>query len=153
MSRSGGIYGASRTRHAPMWLALRSAGAPIISTWIDKGIVDGAEKPALWRACVDEAAACDFLIVYVAPGDPTVGALVEMGAALAGGARILWVGDVTCSAVHHERVELCASLEAAVAIAMGASGVAKMLIDGRLLPAETTDGVCCIVRAIAGRMM
>ena len=34
--RAMAIYTASKTKHADKWRALRSAGYPIISTWIDE---------------------------------------------------------------------------------------------------------------------
>lgn len=87
------IYIASKTRHAHLWRALRDAGAPIISTWIDEaGEGESADLNDLWRRCITESCACDTLIVYREPQDVLKGAWVEIGAALAVGKPIHAVG-------------------------------------------------------------
>ncbi len=116
------IYVASHTRHAADWRRLRDAGAPIRASWIDAGPVEPDGKREFWRRCIAEASACDHLIVYV-PGDPLNGAIAEVGAALASGAYVLWVGD-TISVAEHPLATRCVSLATAIAMAMERSDLA-----------------------------
>jgi hypothetical protein len=101
-----GIYIASKTRHAGRWLALRAAGHPIISTWIDEaGIGASADLDDLWQRCISEAALCAVLIVYREPEDTLKGAWVEIGAALVRGTPVFAVGlrDYTIAKYHRVR--------------------------------------------------
>jgi hypothetical protein len=87
------IYIASKTRHADRWLAMRAAGAPIISTWIDEaGEGESADLHDLWERCISESKSCDTLIVYRESQDILKGAWVEIGAALASGVPVYAVG-------------------------------------------------------------
>lgn len=112
------IYIASKTRHAPKWKALRSAGWPIISTWIDEA-EEAASKDLtdLWVRCVDEASKIDCLIIYTERGDTILrGAYLEMGCALGNGKPVITVGfdrDVF-SALHHPLVSEADTIEAAL---------------------------------------
>ena len=82
----GGIYIASKTRHADKWRALRASGTTILSTWIDEaGTGETQDFADLWIRCVREAATCDALVFYAECGDVLKGAFVEVGAALAAG--------------------------------------------------------------------
>jgi hypothetical protein len=118
--RHSSIYMASKTVHAPMWRALRAAGARIVSTWIDEaGPGETSDFADLWVRCVTEASSVDFCIVYVEPGEVLKGAFVEMGAALASRrARVLWVGpQAGLSVLSHPRVMPCGTLEDALSVA------------------------------------
>jgi hypothetical protein len=89
-----GIYTASKTIHAPMWRDYRSLGVNIISTRIDeagKGETKSFED--LWVRCVSEAASCAALVAYREHGETLKGGLVEIGAALANGRPVYFVGD------------------------------------------------------------
>lgn len=87
------VYVASKTRHAPMWLALRARGIRIISTWIDEaGSGQSACLRDLARRCVAEPAAADATLLYAEPGDILKGALVEVGVALGAGRPVVSVG-------------------------------------------------------------
>lgn len=88
--RPGGIYIASKTKHAEHWRAWRDQGLPIISTWIDEaGPGESADLSDLWRRCIAEASSCDLLVCYREPEDVLKGAFIELGAALAAG-REVW---------------------------------------------------------------
>lgn len=115
----GGIYIASKTKHAPKWIALRAQGVPIVSTWIDDAGYDAtAGMVDLWERCVREAAHACALVVYHEPGDVLKGGFVEIGAALAHGVSVFVAGDPPGSWVHHPKVTRCVSLDAAVATAV-----------------------------------
>lgn len=88
-----GIYMASKLRHAVTWKMLRSAGLPIISTWIDEaGDGETSDFADLWRRCVAEAVTAEVVIVYRLPGETLKGAWAEVGAALAYGVPVYAVG-------------------------------------------------------------
>ncbi|HEX2554191.1 MAG TPA: hypothetical protein VHL98_10845 [Microvirga sp.] len=109
------IYIASKTTHAARWRDLRSAGLPIISTWIDEaGKGETACFADLWRRCVSEAASADALIVYREPGEVLKGAFVEVGAALASGKPVYAVGCDEFSFVNHRLVRSAPTLDAAI---------------------------------------
>lgn len=112
-----GVYIASKTKHAPKWKALRESGVPIISTWIDEaGIGETKCFTDLWRRCIDEAKNAERMIVYAEDGDELKGALVEVGAALAGGTPVYVVGKVEPlkTARNHRLVTEVSSLEEAL---------------------------------------
>lgn len=88
-----GIYVASKIRHAVTWKMLRSAGLPIISTWIDEAGQGGSDDMTdLWRRCISEASTAEALIVYRLPDEVLKGAWAEVGAALACGVPVHAVG-------------------------------------------------------------
>ena len=116
-----GIYTASRTQHAGRWIALRAEGVPVMASWIDEagpGQTTSYEK--LWERCVAEAFSAGALILYSEPGEVMKGALVELGAALAGNVPVFIVGEPPGSVRHHRLVTLCETLEEAVRAAMEA---------------------------------
>lgn len=116
-----GIYFASKTRHAPRWREIRASGVPVISTWIDQA-EEGqtSDWQDLWDRCIGEASHAGALIVYREEGDRLRGALCEMGAALASGVRVFWVGPTEDmgSAMKHREVTIMATLEEAIAAAL-----------------------------------
>lgn len=89
------IYVASKTKHAQMWKDYRSLGANIISTWIDKVRENEPDMDLrdLILRCCNEASQCDFLILYIEPGEILKCALVEAGIALASGKPVIVVGQ------------------------------------------------------------
>lgn len=100
-----GVYVASKAFHGLMWREWRDAGIPIVSTWIDESDEGAtADWADLWTRCVDEAAGCAVLLVYAEPGEVLKGALVEVGAALAAGRKVIVCGDVSHSWVTHPGV-------------------------------------------------
>lgn len=115
-----GIYVASKTKHAARWRHLRAAGLPIVSSWIDEA--EPHQSPSLedlWRRNVDEASTACALLVYVEANETMKGALVEIGAALARGVPVFWVGptdgpsgEYTVS--HHRLVRKVVSIAQAV---------------------------------------
>jgi hypothetical protein len=117
---TGGIYIASKAKHGARWVSLREQGWPICSTWIDEsGEGETQDVRDLWDRCVNESASADVLILYAEPGEVMKGGLVEMGAALARGVRVLYVGPTgLLSALHHRLVSWCGE---------GADGLARAL--------------------------
>lgn len=114
MTDRHGIYIASKTRHADRWLAMRAAGAPIISTWIDEA-GDGAsiDLHDLWHRCISESCSCQTLIVYREPEDVLKGAWVEIGAALASGIPVYAVGLSGFTISNYRCIRHFESIEAA----------------------------------------
>lgn len=109
------IFTSSRTRHASIWRALRSAGLPIISTWIDEaGVGETADFGDLWIRCVNEAKSASALILYREDNEPLKGALIEAGSALGAGVPVFTVGcddPSEYSFLNHPLVTRCVSLE------------------------------------------
>ena len=90
----GSIYIASKAKYGGRWITMRETGWNIISTWInvweDGSIEDWADH---WVKCIEQAAAADYCIAYCEPDDILKGALCEVGASLAAGKQVLYVGD------------------------------------------------------------
>jgi hypothetical protein len=97
-----GIYIASKTIHAPKWLAFRAAGHKITCSWIDEAKPgDSPSLENLWVRCINEAREADVLILYCEEGEQLKGAYVELGAALAHEVPCIWVGPKLASAANH----------------------------------------------------
>ena len=119
-----GIYFASKAKHGSRWVNLREElaqrGLQVTSTWIDECEPGDTEDHAdLWCRNVAEASAAAALIHYVEAGERPKGALSEVGAALARGVPVLWVGpscDYTVS--RHPGVTWFPSLVEALARAV-----------------------------------
>ena len=83
------FYVASRASNLDrprMWARVRAEhGYHFTSTWVDIALAGTVPDLAdLWTDIAAEIAACDCLVLYVAPEDfPLKGALVEVGMALA----------------------------------------------------------------------
>jgi hypothetical protein len=93
-ARTGGIYIASKTKHAKVWKAYRDAGFPLASTWIDEAGKGETENFAdLWMRCVWEATNCAVLIAYREKDEVLKGAMIEIGCAIASGRLVLLCGD------------------------------------------------------------
>lgn len=107
-----------------MWRALRAAGWPILSSWIDHRGSGPPDYGAVWSRALAEVQQAERLILYVEPGDcPLVGVYVEVGAALGAGVPVLVVApDVPDSALGswlaHPLVTRCESLEVAATCAI-----------------------------------
>ena len=100
-----GIYVASKAKHGSEWKAMREAGWPIVSTWIDEsGQGETHDWPDLWSRCVTEAANSAALVLISRGDDVLKGALVELGAALAAGIPVFAVGISQYSIRHHPLV-------------------------------------------------
>lgn len=116
-----GVYMASKAvAHGPRWQALRAAGLPVISTWIDECQPDATlDWPDLWHRCLSEVARAEVLICYLEPGETLKGAWVEVGAALALGVPVLGVGIEDFSIARSGKIVLCKTLEEAIQTARG----------------------------------
>lgn len=109
------IYFASKVKWAHKWRALREAGIPINSTWIDEvRNKQSLSLPDLWTRCVNEAKSAKAVILFVETGEILKGALVEVGAALGNGVRVLVVGEVDGSWVNHPLCTKCGSVNDAL---------------------------------------
>ena len=122
------FYVASKTKHAPMWRSLRDSGVRINATWIDEaGTSETHDFSDLAMRCIQEASSADGVILYAEPNDTLKGALLECGAALAGGRPVVLVGrDAPISRVfdNHPLWFSAASIDEAV-------GLVARVIDGR----------------------
>ena len=89
------IYIASKTKYANRWRCLREDGANIIATWIDEAGPGETEDHAdLAMRCIREPATADVTILYIGMRDEIAkGSLIEVGAALAAGKRVIQVGE------------------------------------------------------------
>lgn len=81
------LYVASRAsvpERSAMWRNLRTAGWPIISTWIDEAGEGETEcNRELWARIHAEISVAHAVVLYAEPGDfPLKGALVEVGIAI-----------------------------------------------------------------------
>lgn len=102
------VYVASKSSHAEMWQGWRkvghTSGFRITSSWIDEAGPGESILPNLWRNCITEARDAEYLVAYHETGEEWKGAFVEIGAHLAGGGRVLLVGDPPGSWVNHPEV-------------------------------------------------
>ena len=91
------IYPASKTVHLEFWRALCSAGVPIEADWLDwSGNQNGSVPSATewrdhWSACISGAAQADAVLLYMKSGENHCGALLEAGACLGAGGRVIAV--------------------------------------------------------------
>lgn len=89
----GGIYIASKTKHAHRWLSMRDQGEPIISTWIDDARIGKiTDFDDFWRRTIREISSCKVFIIYRRPDEILMDALVEFGIAVASETPIFAVG-------------------------------------------------------------
>jgi hypothetical protein len=113
MNNDDGIYIASKTKHAGLWIELRNR-YPIISTWIDEaGVGETSDWPDLWNRCISEASMASALVLYKEKEEILKGAWVEVGAALAYGVPVFAVGIEDFSVKHHPGITLCNTIEEA----------------------------------------
>jgi hypothetical protein len=114
---------ASKSKHWEMWTALRAAGIPIISTWIDwhHNRDDTHPEDDEWAAhvvaCIDDVIKSDVLILYCKADERQFGSLLECGAALSAYKQVFLVAPsfewsfLRC----HPRVRSFDTLDAAIA--------------------------------------
>lgn len=117
------FYIASKVIHANKWKVLREQGWPVNASWIDCGeygaISDWGEH---WVKCIREAAGSTFCLAYCEEDEVLKGALCEIGAALAAGKRVLFVGNYEYvkakrySIMEHPLVTKFAKLEDALKV-------------------------------------
>jgi hypothetical protein len=119
------VYVASKAKHCVWWRALRSAGVPIVASWLDSKVNSG-EIPeptadhwrALWDKNIEEAAAADILLFVDLPDELQCGSLVEAGAALASGKSVFVVSHNFWSIEHHPNARKFSKLEDAIVAIM-----------------------------------
>jgi hypothetical protein len=134
------LYVASKRRSWPWWAAMRACGVPIISSWIDWSFNhDETTEPSsdAWREhsfkCLEEAASCDVLLLYVENGTQHFGALLEAGAALGAGRQVFLVSPHPWPFLRcHPRCRSFDTLEQAIAAIMaGQRGEKARRANGR----------------------
>lgn len=113
------VYVASKTRFAPLWRECREAwaelGLVVVSTWIDEaGEGETADFADLWTRCINEVVGADFLVAVHEPGDVWKGAYLEVGAALAHGHPVYFVGRPQGTMHHHPLVTFAADVDDAI---------------------------------------
>jgi hypothetical protein len=120
-SRKRRVYVASKSSRAAEWRALRSAGLPITSSWIDWPLKrpDLREpSPTEWREhwdnCIKEASAADITLMVAYPGETHRGAILEIGGALSAGKKVYLVSTSEWTFRHHPNVKSFPNLEAAI---------------------------------------
>jgi hypothetical protein len=131
----GGIYIASKVKHADRWRFLRDAlGEPIISTWIDEaGEGETSDHDDLWRRCITEASNCRLLIVYREADEVLKGAWVELGCALTKGVPVYAVGLESYTISKYRGITHFATMKEAIA-------ASRALLRSHSLP--STDQPC-----------
>lgn len=118
--KRNGIYMASKVRHAVTWKMLRSAGLPIVSTWIDEaGPGESKSLRDLWRRCIAEASSAEVVIVYRLTDEELKGAWVEVGAAVAVGVPVYAVGIQQFTVANAEGITQFETLDHAIEAARG----------------------------------
>lgn len=110
------VYTASKLRHAQLWRDMRLGRlhfCDFTASWIDVPDITNTDiscSPdvlrAAWTLNIKEVMASEFLLVYCPHDDETIlqGVLVEVGASLASGGHVIFVGDTTGTWVAHPRV-------------------------------------------------
>lgn len=89
------IYFASKTRHAHLWRYIdrKTLDVAITGTWIwEAGPGRSVSSQGLWNKCILEVQHSDGFLLYAPEGEQLIGALVELGAALASGVPVVIVG-------------------------------------------------------------
>lgn len=127
------IYFASKTRHAQRWVALRATGLEISSTWIDEaGKGQSISWSDLWGRTFSEIKQSKALVFYGEEGEVQEGTLVEIGAAIASGIPVFWVGPEVSTVRRSDVVTVCETVEEAVGYAKrGWAGRLAAFGDGR----------------------
>jgi len=131
------LYVASKSRHWSFWAALRACGLPVAASWIDAEFNRTGAEPSPdhwvrhWETCCREAAEADITLMVAHEDERQMGALVEIGCALAAGKRVFLVSPHDWSWAHHARVRRFDSLaDAVTAIMAGAMGERLRLAKG-----------------------
>lgn len=115
------VYLASCTRHATKWKHLRWPGIKIISTWHDSfshtDEQDHLLMRELWKRNLEQVKSCDVLICFQEDDDRLRGALVELGAALAWGKLVIYVGNQWSGGTHSSLCKISPNMQHALVIA------------------------------------
>jgi nucleoside 2-deoxyribosyltransferase len=86
------IYSAGKVWHAEKFRKLRDEKkVNITANWIDFG-PQAFGDPRVWEHCLRDIVRCDYLVLYCEPEDKLVGALVEIGHAIALGKPVYRIG-------------------------------------------------------------
>lgn len=116
--RRGGVYFASKVKHAHRWQALRAAGVKTASSWIDEaGEGETADYSELSERCLREIKSASRLVLYCESHEILKGAILEAGAALMAGIPVFLVGE--CASLSrvfrgHRLWHECESIEDAI---------------------------------------
>ncbi len=110
------VYFASKAKEAPMWRKVARKlpeGIVNISSWIYH---TGETDSDLWFKATREAASADFVVALIEPGELHKGDLVEVGACLGAGGRVLLCGDTPegHSWMNHPMVRWAPTVERAL---------------------------------------
>lgn len=90
----GVIYIASKTKHAPKWRKIREHGVRINSTWIDEAEPgQSLDLAKLAVNCIHEIQNADTVVLYCESEEVLKGSLIEFGAALAFGKKVVIIGS------------------------------------------------------------
>src|SRR5260221_5839328 len=91
------VYTASKLRHAELWRALKWENVIWTARWpfihVDKIPDTGGFAARFWEHDMQDVAKADLVLVYAEPEDKLRGALVEVGAALATGKKVIVIGE------------------------------------------------------------
>lgn len=108
------IYCASKSKHAPLWLAWKARGVEVTSSWLEKyGQGRLRDQTSHWNAILKDIQSSDALVFYSEPGEIQRGAIAEFAIAFALGKKLFYVGPIedSLTAVEHESVVRYGTLE------------------------------------------
>jgi hypothetical protein len=120
------VYFASKSKYCEFIAALGAAGLPLSATWPHWRHNREPTEPTAdeWRdhatTCMQQAADCDVLVLYVAnEQEQHLGALLECGAALGTGKRVFLITPHPWPFLrHHPNVRSFPDLQSAIAAIM-----------------------------------
>jgi hypothetical protein len=94
VANKSGVYVVSKIHRAAMWRTMRNDGFPIISTWIDDGGPESINFSEAWPRYLAEASSAAVMLVFLSLGEVLKGGLLEIGAALSQGTKVIVVGEI-----------------------------------------------------------
>jgi hypothetical protein len=102
-----------------LWTALRGAGLPIVSSWLDAALNRGEAATSEawgehWSRCIAESTSADLVLFHAPAPHTQCGALIEIGAALGAGREVWIVSDYEWSFAHLPRCRIFPTIESAI---------------------------------------